>query len=232
MLFMERVRETARIGEPETSELVVVGWTATNVLSARQTVIEFTTRRQPLTELTIGTGDLNFSRSATVEGADSADPRTWRRIGASRITRIHAGAINQDNLTIPFGGESRCRSYRITIDNQDNPPLTITRLTAKERHYEALFFPKAGLKYRVVYGGEDNPPASYDIGDVLAACPAESASQWSIGPETRNPLFKTTGRRIASNGKLILTISIAAMAVILALLIARLVRKVGIEPRD
>lgn len=242
LVFVERVTETNRQGTPETVEILLSGWTVTNDVKKRETVIEFATRRQPLTALTVSTDDLNFSRGVYVEGTDAPDRKTWRFIGSGRISRIRAGVIRQDNLVVRFGdgesrsrfhGESRCRFYRLVIANQDNPPLKVTHLAATERRYETLFFPKAGIKYRIAYGGaEVSNSASYDIGTVLAACPVESAAQWSLGPELKNPLFKSLGPKAIANGKTVLIVSIVAMVLVLAFLIAGLVRKVGLEPRD
>ncbi len=230
IVFVESGTETTRSGTPETNEFAIAGWTVTNDVENRQTAIEFQTRRQPLIALRIGTDDLNFSRVVRIEATDSTDRKTWQRIGGERISRVHAGAIRQDRLTIPIGGEFRRRFYRVIISNEDNPPLTINKVTAVENRYETLFFPKAGQPYRILYGGEDGVPPRYDIGDVLAACPAESAVRWTLGAETKNPLFKPARGGPALSGKAILTVAVAAMVLVLVILIARLARKIGPEP--
>jgi hypothetical protein len=232
LVLMERVTETARHGGPEEGEFAVTGWTAADDAKNRRTVIEFSTRRQPLTAVVFGTDDLNFSRSVTVEASDDGPGRrTWHHVAAGRISRIHAGVIRQDSLSVHFPRESRFRAYRVTIENQDSPPLTIASLTAKETRYEAIFFPKPGQKYRAAYGNADIPPASYDIGAVLAACSSESALLWSLGPETGNPEFSPGARGFAINGKLVLTVSTIAMVVVLTIVIALLIRKIGVNPQ-
>lgn len=229
IVFIERVTETARRGEPETGEFTVSGWTVTSDPKQQQTLVEFSTRRQPLIALALRTDDLNFNRRATVEACDT-DPLQWRSVAGGSIGRIHAGLIRQDGLAIRFPSECRARRYRVSIANEDNPPLSITGLDATENRYEALFFPKAGQRYRVAYGGDDIPAPRYDIGAVLAACPAETAGRWTLGPEATNAVFNPRLRGPATGGKVVLTAAIAAMVLVLAVLIASLARKVGAEP--
>lgn len=230
IVFVETRTETTRSGTPETAEFAVTGWSAKNDPEKRQTVIEFSTRRQPVTALRIGTDDLNFSRPVSIEATDSADGKAWQRVGGGRISRIHAGAIRQDSLDIRLNAESRRRTYRLIIGNEDNPPLTVTSIAAVENRYEALFFPKDGERYRALYGGEDAVPPRYDIGDVLAACPAENATRWTLAPAAANPLFKAGRRGPAWSGKVVLTVSVVVMVVILAVVIAALARRIPPEP--
>ncbi|MBU4200559.1 MAG: DUF3999 family protein [Verrucomicrobia bacterium] len=227
--FLEQ-KEIAQSGDTETREEAVREWIAVPDAQRRQTVLTFSATHEPLTALTLETRESNFSRPVVVSVAETPKG-PWTELAAGRISRIDAGKVHQQSLTIPLNGERRHRHYRVIIENQDNPPLTITGIRARENLYQALFFPKPGCRYRLYYGGSGGPASTYDTETVLSAILPGATLAWAIGNEQKNPEFKP-GTRSSINSKNLLIAAIIVMVGVLAWVMVRITRKVECMGRD
>lgn len=191
----------------------------------RQTVVTFEAGGRPVTELVVLTEDVNFSRAVSVEGCRVDSPDTWQTLARGRISRIRAGRVRADSLSIALP-ETRCTRLRLTIDNEDNPPVAVGGVRLTETRYEALFFPKAGRRYTFACGGRGLEVPRYDTAAVLAPVPSGSADLWTLseakasGPSApARPWFALSSRRVLM-GVLIV------MVTVLAVIVARLARHV------
>jgi hypothetical protein len=188
----------------------------------RRTFVYFDTRRQPLAALTLLPRELNFSRRvvvATTDG-DGEKPR-WTDVAAATISRIEAGPIHQEHLNIPLDPARRYRRYRVTIENQDNPPLSIASVQAEVEVWEALFFQQAPLPRRLLYGGGSDEAPQFDIGTVLSSVPGKEARMWSLGAQEPNPVYKAGRSFWWPKGKYVLVVAIVAMVLLLVHIIAK-----------
>lgn len=220
--FLER-KVTLMPSEAETREEVTRELAVSPDPDHRRTVVTFDTARQPLTALTLEIKESNFSRPVSVAGADiSGGP--WMELVFEQINRIDAGKVHQQHLTFPLNSERRFRHYRIIIDNQDNPPLTVMGIRAKENVYEILFFPKAGSHYRLYYGGNGSVAPRYDTETVLRAIPSGTSLVWVMGNEQKNPIFRSSAGLPWLNGKILLVIAVIFMVCVLVWAIYRTTR--------
>ncbi len=216
---------TTAPNEPETAEFVLTSLTVEPDAARRQTVLTFTPGRRPVTALTLVTDDANFSRHATLEGVGMGDDRTWRPLAEGRFTRVRAGRIHQDLLTLNLP-ESRCAMMRLRIDNQDNPPVSVSGLRLRETRYEALFFPKAGREYRLAQGGRGLAAPEYDVAAVLMPVPSETAELWTLSDIGFTPPLSISRPWWRPSGRTALVAVVACMAAVLAVIVARLARHV------
>jgi len=193
------------------------------------TILQLFTKRQPLVSMSVIAKEFNFSRRVTVWGTDddlrSKDVR-WSIITAAIISRIEAGSIRQEQLKIGFQPAQRFRTYRLAIENQDNPPLTINGIIAEAEIWETLFYQQEPLPSRLCYGGACDQPARYDIGAVLASVSAREARAWSVGAQAPNPAYKPPSRLRSWQGRSLMVAAIAAMVLLLVRLIARTAKQV------
>ncbi len=191
------------------------------------TIVYLSTKRQPLVSINLQPKELNFSRRVTVAGTDEGDPEKakWADCGSVVLSRVQAGPIRQSQLKIQLQPPRRWRAYRLTIENQDNPPLTIEAIRAEAQLWEALFYQQDPLPQRLCYGGAKDQPARYDIGAVLASVPGKDAQAWSLGAQTANPAFRRPSRFGSWPGKYLMIAAMAAMVALLVWIIARTARK-------
>jgi hypothetical protein len=224
ILFLERHTSVVS-GEPETRERDLTAWTASQDRPKQQTLITFSTPREPLAALILKTDEANFSRSVTLEGR-ATEQQAWQTVASGRITRICAGLVQQDQMTLTLPHEYRGRHFRLIIQNQDNPPLSFTGLRLRYHAYEGLFFPKPGTTYQVFFGGGSIPAPSYDVATVLAQIPAGSGAPWTMGAAQPNPSFEKQHTAWVS-GKTLLTVALILMIGILVPVIIKLARKIS-----
>jgi len=219
-------------GAADLRESSVTNWCVAEDAKRKQTILTFTTSRQPLAAIELDIADANFSRSITAFGADSDSTMAWVERAVATISRIHAGKVQEQHLIISLPTECRARHYRLVIANQDNPALTITGIRLRENLYEGLFFPKEGRLYRVFMGGRDMRAPSYDVATVLQAVPAGANDVWTLGAKTANPAFKTGFSTAWLRGNKLFVIAVLAMVAVLAWVIVRSVGKIDRLERE
>ncbi|MEI7881284.1 MAG: DUF3999 family protein [bacterium] len=222
--FLER-HTSVESGDPETREREISNWVVNQDQPKQQTILTFSTPREPLAAMVLITEEANFSRAVTLEGR-ATEQEAWQTLASGRITRIRAGMVQQDSMTLTLPREYRGRYFRLTLQNQDNPPLIFAGLRARYNTYEGLFFPKAGASYRVYFGGTEIPAPRYDVATVLSGIPAGSGAPWTAGAAQPNPEFKKQRAPLMS-GKTMLTAALILMIAILGPIIIKLARKIS-----
>jgi len=132
----------------------------------RQTLVEFETRRQPLTQLTLVTGSRNFSRKVSLEIPETKLGRTdWHSIAQGTLSRFEFGDILEEKLTLNFS-ESRHESYRLVIENRDSAPIEIDGLQTAGSQDQLLFLAGSGVGYQLHYGADIDEPPDYDTAAI------------------------------------------------------------------
>jgi hypothetical protein len=226
VVFIESREETTTApNEAETAEFALQPVSVTQDDTRRRTVVTFEPGRRPITAVTIVTDDANFSRQATLEGRGIGEDGTWRLLAEGRLTRVRAGRIRQDLLTLPLA-ETRCSSLRLIIDNQDNPPVVIPELRLREIRYEALFFPKTGRDYRLAQGARGLKAPEYDVAAVLMPVPSEAAGLWTLSDIGFSEPATVARAWWRPGGRTMLVAVLVIMAAVLAVIVARLARHI------
>lgn len=194
--------------------------------TARVTRVDFVTRRQPVVALWLFPRDRNFIRRVSVAGTDGEGAgAVWEGLANTTVSRIET-AGQEPRLRVDFGSARRFRHYRITLDNQDNPPLEITDVQAETETWEALFFAPGG-PLRLYFGGPFDQAPQYDIGAVLAAGPGVEPQGWTLAPAEKNPGYREPAPpKPARSGKPLLILAIVAMVAVLLVVIAKAAKKV------
>lgn len=159
------VRESVR--EDATADWPISGFSASEDAEHKQTIVEFKTAREPLFQFQLRTSSRNFSRVANVQVLDSnAKSDRWRTIGSGQIHRVEFGDIKEERLTLQFP-ETRSETYRIVIENQDNPALTITGANAEGNDHEVIFLAETAKTFALNYGSTEIVPAPvYDTAAI------------------------------------------------------------------
>ncbi len=192
----------------------------------RVTIVNFTAGRAPITEISLEATTPNFSRTVTVEGANT--PGDWATLASDTISRIRIAGFQQDDLTITLPHATRHRLLRLTIHNLDSPPLVLDRLHARGETHEAIFFHDSAQAYRLYYGGTDIPAPRYDVSDVLLASDATGAASYTLAAAEPNPAYQS-GRHTGGwwNSRGFLIAAVIAMVAALAWTLARAAKQIS-----
>ena len=128
------------------------------------------TNREPLTSLKVETFDPQLRAAGRlVQVPFERNGRSEsRHVGSDTISAVHFRGFTQEKLAISFP-EQRQAEYRIRIDNEDNPPLTITKITAEGNAYQLKFIADGRAPYRLYYGSTTAETPHYDAAALMAA---------------------------------------------------------------
>jgi|694.fasta_scaffold10591_9 hypothetical protein len=133
----------------------------------KSTVIEFSSKRQPLSHLQVITEDSNFHRKITLY-AVNAEPAPDTLVKQDRvlthgsITKISLPKNSRADLAIAFPA-TRSSRYRLVIENGDSPPLKDITLKADGETYELLFLMAPNQNYSLTYGNPLLKAPNYDL---------------------------------------------------------------------
>ena len=196
--------------------------------------VEVTSRREPLTSLSINTASRNFSRPATVMIPVQQGIRTdWVEVGRGTLSLIQFRAFRRAELRIDFP-QQRQERYQLVIENADNPPLEITGVEAEGTGYRLVFLGTEGRKYRVAYGSDTAEPPSYDTAAVLGSLQKGfQPVTVKLGPQVANPGYKSArGPSGILNSTLFLALVIVVMVLVLAWALLRAGQRIKELPQQ
>lgn len=128
---------------------------------------------------------VNFRRSVKVENSQGESE------GSGEITRVRmnrAGTVvMNEELSIDLTSTSG--PVTIAIDNEDNPPLTITGAQALSLERRIYFDPQGKTSLKLYYGDEKVSAPVYDYARFFHV--EDSAAQAQLGSGVRNPRYTT-----------------------------------------
>ena len=141
----------------------------------------------PTSRIEVSTPQQNFYRQVVVEG--SANAESWTRVQSSAIlysfdTPRFVGA----NLSVGYP-ESTYRYYRLTVLNEDNPPLPVTGASAYGFLRKLISEASPGGDYRLYYGSEGAKAPSYELERIFPYLVTENLPRASLGSHGPNPAY-------------------------------------------
>lgn len=154
----------------------------------KTTVIRFDCRNIPLTRLELASETANFSRRADFE---TEDGRIHYR---AQLESVSIPKFSRHSAKVDFAGEQRFGVCRLTIQNNDNPPLEKITLLGCGPVYHLVTLGTT-IPNRLYYAGNDVEPGDYDLERTLAGIdPAELAfNEFQPGVPQQNPHFNPAG---------------------------------------
>lgn len=128
-----------------------------------RTLVEFASRGEPLTELTIVTSSRNFSRHAVLQIFDDKSTKHsgLETIADTTISQFQLRDFQEEHLTVRLP-ETRRDSLRLVLDNGDSPALSIDAVNAFGHQHEVVFLGKPDQNVRLVYGSDTAKPPNSD----------------------------------------------------------------------
>ena len=129
----------------------------------------------------------NFYREVVVEG--SYDSIYWIPLQSGEILYdVDTPKFVGDDRELRFG-ESRYLHYRVTIFNEDNPPLPVDKPVASGFARKIVFTAAAGETYRLYYGNPEASAPSYELERVFPYLVTEDLPVARLGSHEVNPVF-------------------------------------------
>jgi Protein of unknown function (DUF3999) len=202
------------------------GWTksgscGTPQQQKRTTVIECQIPpRVPLDRIEFHTAppEVNFRRVVGIENANG------QKIAAGEITRVRltrgGASVTSEQLAINLSVTPE-RRFKVTVENADNPPLSITAVQPLSIERRVYFDPNGKTSAKLYYGDPKLSAPSYDYTKFFRADPA--ASQAELGPGVHNNAYsgRPDDRPWSERHKSLLWVAMLLAVVVLAVLAAR-----------
>ncbi len=170
----------------------------------------------------------NFYREVVVEG--SYDSIYWIPLQSGEILYdFVTPRFVGDDREIRFG-ESRYRYYRITIFNEDNPPLPVEKPVGSG-FARKIVFTAAGETHRLYYGNPEASAPSYELEKLFPYLVTEDLPVARLGPRDLNPAFdapvpRPVGEPFTERYPWLLPGVVALAALLVGLFLASLIRQV------
>jgi hypothetical protein len=129
----------------------------------------------------------NFYREVVVEG--SYDSTYWIPLQSGEVLYdFDTPKFVGDDRELRFG-ESRYLYYRITIFNEDNPPLPVEKPVASGYARKIVFTADARETHRLYYGNPEASAPSYELEKLLPYLDTEALPVARLGGHEVNPAF-------------------------------------------
>jgi len=178
----------------------------------------------PISKLRFVVEDVNFSRLAVVYG--SSDMQTWERVGEGTLASFKLTNYTGSQLTIPLTPNS-FRYLRVTVNNGDSAPLTISEVKGVYYPRFILFPVETGGTYRVYVNNSSAQAPSYDLAAFSKRVLDGNPPVWGLTAPQKNPEYKdTTVVPESEKHKWLLPGVLALLVAGLALFIIRTIPKV------
>ncbi len=192
------------------------------------TRITFRTARTPVTEITLLTETPDYHRQFLIE--TSADTKTWQRVHSGIFSSVRNDSAAGKPRTIALPHPLRADHYRITITNNDSPPLAISGLELLGETREVIFYCDQTNRYTVIYGAAQARAPLYDIAQVLPRTKSETTALYKAAPQQPNPHYgESASRGTTLSRRTVMTIAVILMIAVLGWLIAKTARSIGAE---
>ena len=200
------LRKKAVLAEIKTS-------TISTITEKRNTEIILDIARQPVTHIEFSANFANFSRKIDIY--TSVNQKNWKHHSTGNISSISIGNFKKNCLTITMP-ETTSRFLKITVHNEDAPPITGIKIKTSGSVYGADFLLSSQEKAPKLYYGGNLLAPKYDIEDILAKLANPQFLETKLGPEMRNSAYSAKPEKTSFlNSRILLYIIIGAMVLIL-----------------
>ena len=161
-----------------------------NDTTERTSTIDFDLGRSgvPYHDISLATPDQNFNRQVAIQV--SVDREKWTALrSGSEIFSYTVGLNPLDRLVVQIP-ETTARYVRLTIFNQDNPPIEITGGVFEGYQKQLVFLADSFDRYSLYYGNDESSAPVYDTAVVIGNR-VDSADLLSAaaGPHSENASY-------------------------------------------
>ncbi|MBI4337859.1 MAG: DUF3999 family protein [Chloroflexi bacterium] len=142
----------------------------------------------PHSRIVLATPQVNFYRQVDLEGSN--DQKTWSRLGGpAAVYSFDTSKYVGKRLSFSYP-EATYRYLRLTIANEDNPPLPVEGVEVFGFLRKLIFSASPGSGYRLYYGNAGARAPSYEFERVFPYLVTEGLPRAQLGAQTSNPSFE------------------------------------------
>ena len=134
----------------------------------------------------IACSSINYYRTAYVAG--SHDRTNWQNIGQGEIFDYNIDNFKDAQREIAFA-ECRFRYLKLTILDEDNPPLKIDAVTAVGLSRSVVFTLENQAALKLYYGNAAAAKPVYDYARFVLKTDTRQAARLALGQPAVNPLY-------------------------------------------
>ena len=177
-----------------------------------ETTVTVTTRRQPVTRISLVTDSTNFSRRILVKCDEKHGERT---IAEKELYDLSYRDLQKRDCLVVFD-ELRTPQLELVITNGDNPPINVSGVTLAGNVYEMVFLAKPGRTYSVYYGYGRAKTPHYDDATLRSLLRREYAPVMAeFEAEQKNPAYAPSATGFLS-GRTFFILALVLMVAVLA----------------
>jgi hypothetical protein len=187
-------------------------------------VVDLKSTGVPSARLAIITPQENFYRQVGLEGSN--DGVKWKWIQSSDVLYAYNTPRfvgNKLSVTYP---ESTFRYFRLTIRNEDNPPIEIEEIRAHGFLRKLVFSASPAGIYRLYYGNPSIHAPSYDLERIFPYLVTENLTRAQLGPHTTNPIYIVPSRPFTERYPWLLPMVVAGAAFLIGLFLLKLLSQI------
>jgi hypothetical protein len=179
LAFPVAEREIARSTNAALTEMVSPDSTSTPAQT--QWTADLGTETIPVAEVSFETTQPEFYRAVRL--STSGDAKEWQPAGGGEVYRYAIAGKTEESLHVRCYELWGPRYWRVEILNANDAPLSAVRMSIAMNVRFALFHPKEGRTYRLLYGNARATSPQYDLARTLHIEPNEVMLHPTLGPE-------------------------------------------------
>lgn len=145
--------------------------------------------RRPVDRLELDVAERNFHRVVLIEASD--DRKAWRWTGSCAISAVDTGAV-RERLTSARFPETTARYLRLTIQNLDDRPLSVTNARVFAVKRTLVFEAAPGRAYVLDYGNPSATAPRYDVARAMTYLGGQKLPEATLGPAQPVPKPQTS----------------------------------------
>lgn len=139
--------------------------------------------------LSVGSSDVDYIRRVVVHASDSLATSSWRYAGEGSISRVSTNIFKGESGAVTYP-EQRARYLKLSIVNDDNPPLSVSSSVAVSMPVLSLVFQaRPGSSYTLYYGNPSARQPEYDMSGLSSYIDRNSLPIATIGAESANASY-------------------------------------------
>ncbi len=187
-------------------------------------LLDMGAKGMPASHLEVEVSEKNFYREADLEGSN--DRKTWTTLAKAELYAYDTPQYASADRTVDYP-QATYRYLRLSVFNQDNPPLAVSGVKVMGPRHVLLFPARPGVAYRLYYGNEAATAPSYDLAQYLQYLETRGLPQARLGLQELNPLFVEKLPPVTERFPWLFPAIVIGAVVLIALFLVRLLLQAG-----